>query len=266
MADEQTRSNGPKKLRRTAARTPRSPRAIQPPAKPPPGYLDYAEYAEREMIPAIRRSFDALLLTYHIRELRGEVAIPRIDDRLHDWQLECEGVYGDGHYAERKRLLYENVGKVICARHADPKVIYAALANARNAAMAAARGGRAIDWRRKLVEEYGKLRDNVEYWAKRLQRWFRETEYTTLGTSAERKDVPQLVCHLDALLEALSTNPFVKDSIAGSLRRRRPGHRPEPWLAQAHQDLARALVRRQSDREDLLTAVGLIPYREHPPA
>ena len=132
--------------------------------------------------------------------------------------------------------------------------------------MTAARGGRPIDWRRKLVEEYGKLRDNVEYWAKRLQRWFRETEYMALGTSAERKDVPQVVRHLDALLEALSINPFVKHSIADSLRRRRLGHQPEPWLAKAHQDLASALVRRQSDREDLLTAVGLLPYREYPPA
>ena len=266
MADEQTGSNVPKKFHRTASRTPRSPRAVQPPAKPPSEYRDYAEYAEREIAPALRRSFETLLVTYHIRELRGEVAIPPIDDRLHDWQLEYEGVYGDGHYAERKRLLYETLGKIICARHADPKVIHAALADARNAAMAAARGGRPIDWRRKLVEEYGKLRDNVEYWAKRLQRWFRESESVGLGTSVEKRDAPEVVRHLDALLEVLSTNPFVRHSVADPLGRPCPDYLPEPWLARAHQDLARARLRRHSDREDLLTAVGLIPYRERSPA
>lgn len=266
MADEQTRSNVPKKFQRTPSRTPRSPRAVQPPAEPPSEYRDYAEYAEREIAPALRRSFGALLLTYHIRELRGEVAIPSIDDRLHDWQLEYEGVYGDGHYAERKRLLYETLGKVICVRHADPKVIHVALADARNAAMAAARGGRPIDLRRKLVEEYGKLRDNVEYWAKRLQRWFRESESAGLGTSAEKRDAPEVVRHLDALLEVLSTNPFVRHSVADPLGRPSPDYRPEPWLARAHRDLARARVRRHSDREDLLTAIGLIPYRGRSPA
>jgi len=266
MANEQTRSNIPKGLHRTTRRTPRSPRVIEPPAEPPPGFLDYAEYAEREITPALCRSFDALLLTYHIRELRGEVAIPQIDDRLHGWKLEYEGMYGDGHYAERRRLLYETLGKVICIRRANPKAIYAALANARSAAMAAARGGRAIDWRRKLVEEYGKLRDNVEYWAKRLQRWFRETEYTSLGTLADKRDAPEVVRHLDALLKILATNPFVSDPAADSLGPQRPSSQPEPWLVQARQDLAQARVRRQSDRENLLTAVGLISYREHSPA
>ena len=267
MADKQTRSNVPRKSDRTARRTPRPLLAIQPPVKLPPGYLDYAKYAETEITPTRRGPFDALLLTYHIRELRGEVALPRIDDRLRDWQLECEAAYGDGHYAARKRLLYETLGKVIYIRHADPKAIYAALANARNAAMEAARGGgRPIERRRKLVEEYGKLRDNVDYWAKRLQRWFRETEYTDLGPSAEQRGVPELVHHLDALLDALSTNPFVRAFAPGPRHRRRPGHQPQPWLAQAHRDLARAGVRRHTDREDLLTAVGLIPWREQLPA
>ena len=120
----QTPSNIPKKLHRTARRTPKSARVIEPPAEPPPGILDYAEYAESEITPALCRSFDALLLTYHIRELRGEVALPRIDDRLHEWKLEYEGMYGDGHYVERKRLLYETLGKVMCVRHADAKAIH----------------------------------------------------------------------------------------------------------------------------------------------
>jgi len=266
MANEQTPSNIPKKLHRTARRTPQSARVIKPPAEPPPGILNYAEYAESEITPALCRSFDALLLTYHIRELRGEVALPQIDDRLHEWKLEYEGMYGDGHYVERKRLLYETLGKVMCVRHVDAKAIHAALANARSVAMAAARGGRAIDWRRKLVEEHGKLRDNVEYWAKRLQRWFRETEYMPLGTLADKRDAPEVVRHLDALLKILATNPFVSDPVADSLGPQRPSNQPEPWLVQAHHDLAKARVRRRSDREDLLTAVGLIPYREHSPA
>lgn len=266
MASKQTQSNGPKKSDRTPRRTPRPPLPIQPPAKAPPGYPNYAEYGETEITPALRGRFEALLFTYHLRELRGEVAIPRIDDRLRDWQLKCEAVYGDGHYAARKRILYETLGKVIYIRHADPRAIYTALADARTVAMDAARGGRPIDWRRKLIEEYGKLRDNVDYWAKRLQRWFRETEHTDLGLRAEATNVPEVVRHLDALLHALSTNPFVRASVPGPLRRGRPDYQSELWLAQAHRDLASAGARRQTDREDLLTAVGLIPWHERLPA
>ena len=266
MASKQTRSNVPRKSNRTARRTPRPPLPIQPPVKLPPGYADYAEYAETEITPILRGRFEALLFTYLLRELRGEVAIPRIDDRLREWQLKCEAVYGDGHYAARKRMLIETLGKMIYIRHADPKAIYAALADARTAAIEAVRGGRPIDWRRKLVEEYGKLRDNVDYWAKRLQRWFREAEQTDLGLPAEQAHVPEVVRHLDALLHALSTNPFVRASVPGPLRRGRAGYQSEPWLAQAHRVLASAGVRRQTDREDLLTAVGLIPWHERLPA
>lgn len=263
MEDRESSPGASKRQSGTVRHRLRPPCGIQTPANPPDGYVDFAEYARAEIPPALRERFDALLLTYHIRELRGEVAIPRIDDRLKNWQLECEAAYGDGHYPARKQIMYMTLGKVLSIRHADPGAIHAALADVRKAAMDAARGGRSIDWRRKLVEDHAKLRDNVEYWARRLQRWFREAEQADLGLSAGRGDVPEVVRHLNALLEALSTDPFAKAPPSGSARRRRPSFKLQPWLEKAHQDLAGAGVRRQADRESLLTAVGLIPHPEH---
>lgn len=263
MANKRTRSSVPWELHLSARYAPRPALAIQPPLQLPHGYLNYAEYAEAEITPGLCGLFDALLFTYHIRELRGEVAIPRIDDRLRDWRLECEEQYGDGRYVERRHLLYGTLGKVIHFRHGDPKAIYTALVETRRAAMEAAGGGRAIDLRRKLVEEHGKLRDHLEYWAKQLQRWFRETEGAGVGFSAENGEMAELVRHLDALLESLSTDPFVRTPVRPSLHRRRSDYQQPPWLIQAHRELARAGVRRQTDREHLLMAVGLIPYDEH---
>jgi hypothetical protein len=46
----------------------------------------------------------------------------------------------------------------------------------------------------------------------------------------------------------------------GDSRRPRAGHQPEPWLKEARESLARLKISREL-REDLLSAVGLIPYR-----
>jgi len=254
-----------KKIRRTAPRT--SSRKL------PLGRSNFASYAEAESTPDLREQFDKLLFTHHIRELRGEVTIPQVDDTQPDWEVECETMYGDGHYADRKRLLYETLGSVLYKnRKADPEGIY----NALNAAKMKVAYGIAGAFEKGRVDPNRALLLTRDMRVRKARHWTQRVLDFCVAMGYEDFD-PPILHHGRAFLDALSVDPLLLDRVPGrsagepvapspigpvSLPKRPEGRPRSGWPKETHRELAKAGVSAKEDRITLLIAVGALSYED----
>ncbi len=209
--------------------------------------------------PGLWDRFHGLLITClnrdDIFEEAWRICLPLREEAGKQKLLEIEQRYGVGHYAHREELL-DNALDWLDAKGKDLNAIYLTLLHAKQEKMRVSSLGQAIDNRREFVEQREKILKHLKHWAHRMREF--------LVKRADPVTIPhgksKTVRHIDDLLEAVSTDPLLNSQPTGPTRRSSPGHQSEPWLKQARRDLAKSRVPKEI-REQLLTAVGLLPYQ-----
>ena len=216
----------------------------------------------RRLDPQLKNRFGRLLLTWTIHRAKDPKLIPDSEFRFFPGDIEetsrrLERKYGDGHYEDR-RFLLEVTLKAISER-ADLEKVFDVLSRARHLARRsqANRVGARYSQRREAVL----VRRNLRHWIGRA-----------LGLFAVNVDF------LDDVIDGGVRNPtfdalraldaaLVKEPELGPrinslrLRRSKAGRPSNRWLAPTHRLLSAAGVSSKELRNDLLMAVGLIPYK-----
>ncbi len=203
---------------------------------------------------SLREEFDALLLTWPLRQARGEVVVT-VEDNSPTWVLDCEDRFGDGQYAGRE----DSEGRT------DFAAVASALQWARNAEMLAGMHGQSLDRARTWETERERVRRHLLEWLPRALQLCKDTGYADPANWISGK-IPPLVHHLEELLKALQpgllnplTMPWLLPGSTG--RRLRAGTPGKPWKVGLNRKLARAGVPSES-RKALLMATGLLPYSD----
>jgi hypothetical protein len=166
-----------------------------------------------------------------------------------DW---CEEEYGIGHYTARRELLDAALAFLEREGHADLATVVDVLTSAKQAKDAASTVGTGIDDARAFVEDREAVRRDARAALRRLSAFQHERTAPELHGQLDRP--------LQSILDYLETSPLFVEPVKTPTRRPRPGHQPEPWIADAKRKLVRAKVPK-TIIGDLLIAVGLLPYR-----
>ena len=194
--------------------------------------------------------------------------------------IELENRYGVGHYDERRTLLDT------CLRllEGNNKIDLGAVFNTLNEAFGE-KGisffeGRGLDAVRDLFDQRDLVLKQLRGWLSRAQRlysrFYSEPLCDALQFTVYEKQAPAgvldlqlaldgnptdlpVLASLRSLIVAIDRDPLTNLEPPPRLRRPRRGHQPEPWLKTTRRKLAAAHVPR-AIREDLLIAVGFVPY------
>jgi len=156
-----------------------------------------------------------------------------------------EAKYGDRRFDERKLLLESCLADHRLRKSID--VICAVLEKAKEQRRAVL-----VAWRR--TDQHRNRKEQVDIVFRNLLKWLEKAQ------KLPRTEPPTDLDHKVNALWASVTVMFAQDPTTG-LRRPKRGHQPEPWLLWAHQQLRSVGVTRKKDRQDLLMAVGITPYR-----
>ncbi len=165
-----------------------------------------------------------------------------------------ESRYGDRHYDDRKHLLESTLGKLKQDGH-DLETIFTVLDHAKTRMRAHLIGGRELD-------RYRQRKEGLDVIFRNLRKWLRHAKLIALDEPPD--EIFRTMETLFALLNVEERRGAVaqpEKHAPTRLRRPKAGHQPEPWIGDARQGLRKAGVTRVADREDLLTAVGLIRFR-----
>ncbi len=210
---------------------------------------------------SLRDEFDALLLTWPLRQAHGEVVT--VENDSPSWTLDCEERFGDGQFAGRKDLLDTTLNVLDSEGRTDFAAVVSALRWARTEEMLAGMRGRSLDRARTWETERERVHRHLSEWVPRALQLCHETGYANPAnwTSGE---MPPVVRHLEELLAALhprSLNPLTMPWLPPGrpARRSRRGTPGKPWRDELDRKLANARVPSES-RKALLMATGLLPY------
>jgi len=216
------------------------------------------------LTPQLRAAFDTLLLTWRLREARGEVVVP-IPEKSPTWALDCEERFGDGHYASRKDSLGTTLALLDKEGKTDFAAVVAALQWARDVEVVVTMRGRSLVRARTLEMERDRVHRHLSKWLPRALQLCKGSRTSIFVNAGLGKD-PALVRHLEALLAALQpgtcnllTLEWLPPGHTG--RRSRRGAPEKPWMAELDRRLARAGVPLES-RKALLKATGFLPYSD----
>ena len=235
-----------------------------------------------------REWFHSLLLTWTIlhpasskryidREALGRLPRHQMERKC----IELENKYGVGHYEDRRDLLESCLKRLEGNNKTSLHAVFHALNEAYGLKGNAFFEGRGLDAVRDLFTERDLILKHLRRWLSRTERLYKRcysrplcdalslaayhgpapAGVTDIQLILDKSpiDVP-LLTSLRAFAAALDRDPLTILERPSRLRRPRRGHQPEPWLKQVRLRLRDAGVE-ASLREDLLVAVGFIPYR-----
>jgi hypothetical protein len=195
--------------------------------------------------------------------------------------VELENKYGVGHYDERRTLLDTCLNFLEGNRKIDLGAVFNALNEAFGEKGVSFFEGRGLDVVRDLFIERDLVLKHLRFWLSRVQRlysdFYSEPLCDALQFTVYDKHAPgeigdlrlalddnptalPVLASLRSLITAIDRDPLTNLEPPPRLRRPRRGHQPEPWLKTTRFKLAQAHVPRAIG-EDLLMAVGFIPYR-----
>ena len=170
-----------------------------------------------------------------------------------DW---CEETYGVGHYKARRELLDATLDVLVRENVVDLATVVDVLAAAKVERDTASAVGIGIDDARHFADDREGIRRNARDALRRLAAFMQER------TAPNFRPLPveQSLQSIQSILAFVETSPLFVEPVKTPTRRPRPGHQPEPWIADAKRKLGRAKVPRAL-HTDLLIAVGLLPYK-----
>jgi hypothetical protein len=180
-----------------------------------------------------------------------------------------EAKFGDGHYADRRDLLRTTLARLRGRRKADLVGVLEALEQAKVDALRAALDGLGMDNSRRIAAEIKFVTAAIP----RIRRFFE-----SLAPDARNmRTINPVLSALDIIENSplLQLNKVVDGKLVsivivdGTLkqfpirtRRDRAGHQPQQYLHVARGKLREAGVRDKETQHDLLTAAGLLRFRD----
>jgi hypothetical protein len=213
--------------------------------------------SSRRPAPVTDETREDLLSTWRLGVLRRppeDLAIPASE-------AEREQRYGIGRDEERREVFRSTLTR-LRTYGVDLTEVYRALEQAQREQLLEAAKGRRIDVSRHLLDKRDRIvkalttsvRQALRFYGRDIWSWALDKGPGRITVDLTKAE------HFRAVLDVLATEPLWTTKYVAPRRRPRRGRAAQPWLKAVRKALQDASVP-LADREPLLEAVGLIPYR-----